>query len=299
MRLWECLVALALISAPSGAGATSTGIIFNSGKQGGDCNACHGGGSTPVVRFDGPMEVVAGEMATYIFSVESQAGGQTRAGFNVAASAGTLGVVANQGEQLLVQELTHNSPKRNVDRIASWTFTWRAPEILGPQTLFGAGNSVNFNNQSTGDRAARTTLVVEVVGANPTATPTPTATPPPSQTPTEPPPTDTATPSPTVTPTNTRRPTPMPTATSTATVTAAPTATPVLEIQPGNANCDDRLSAADIVALLPLLPAGTLGECGLADADCDLVVSPADLEAAIGALFGALPPLCDQLGTAR
>jgi len=58
--------------------------------------------------------------------------------------------------------------------------------------------------------------------------------------------------------------------------------------QPGDANCDTRLSAADVAAILALLPTGTAGECGLADADCNGNVEASDLDALSAALFDPL-----------
>jgi hypothetical protein len=48
-------------------------------------------------------------------------------------------------------------------------------ELAGPATLFGAGNSVNLNNQDSGDRSNTTTIDIEVAEstATPTVTPIP------------------------------------------------------------------------------------------------------------------------------
>ena len=92
--------------------------------------------------------------------------------------------------QLLGGELTHTQPKPNdATGAASFEFTWQAPAQPGPHTLFGAGNSVNFNHNNSGDRAAATTFMVTVAADAPppptptataTASPTPTATPSPT-----------------------------------------------------------------------------------------------------------------------
>ena len=195
------LLTLAVL-VPRAADAHSTGEVGHSGKQGPICNECHSGGTAPTVTFDGPTAVAVGETATYRLTVQSARATQRAAGVNVAVSAGTLAPVANQGEQLITGELTHTAPQNNVDGAASWQFTWTAPDAAGEVTLFGAGNSVNRNGQSTGDRASATTLAVMVMAA---ATPSPTATPLPSPTDTAPPtvaasPTDTRTPGPTRTP---------------------------------------------------------------------------------------------------
>jgi hypothetical protein len=182
------LAAMAVHLVP--AHAFPTGETLHSGKQGATCSACHSGGVAPTVLFMGPSTVAVGATATYVFEVQSMATKQRAAGLNVADSDGTLGVLPQQGEQLIGGELTHTVPKNNVDQVADWDFTWTAPAAPGAYTLFGAGNSVNLNGQSTGDRASATTFDIMVVGADP-PTPTPTATPLPP----------TATPAPTDTPT--------------------------------------------------------------------------------------------------
>lgn len=171
----------ALLDTP--AWANTGGITGMSGKQGTTCSSCHGGGLMPEVRFIGPGTVAPGALATFRFEVQSMALNQRRAGFNVASSEGRLDVLPEQGERRTqTNELTHTAPKQNVDMLAGWDFTWTAPDAPGIYTLFGAGNSVNFNGQSNGDRSNTTTLDVEVAVDTPTPTvtpqpPTPTITP--------------------------------------------------------------------------------------------------------------------------
>jgi hypothetical protein len=163
------IVAGGLASSP--ARANSFGIIGRSGKQGMSCSQCHFGGVLPTVRLDGPLVVAPGESATYHFEVQSGIPSQHAAGLNVAASDGQLGTIAGQNEQVVGGELTHTQPKPNDDNaLAGWDFTWKAPDALGTYTLFGAGNSVNLNNQDTGDRSNTTSI--EIVVAEPTLTPT-------------------------------------------------------------------------------------------------------------------------------
>ena len=95
--LAACAAAV-LLAVPPALGL-QTGITGNSGKQGATCNdSCHQGGVTPLVRFEGPTRVMADTLATFHFVVTSQAAKQKVAGFNVAASDGVLGVVADQDE---------------------------------------------------------------------------------------------------------------------------------------------------------------------------------------------------------
>jgi len=119
------------------------------------------------------------------------------------------------------------------------------------------------------------------VEAAPTATPSatldpdaPTRTP----TPTEGEPTSTETATETATPTET----PTAEASATPTETASPTPTP--PALPGDANCDARLTAADLVGACAQIATGRR-ECG-ADVDGDGEVGAADLRALPGILFG-------------
>src|SRR5262249_31830519 len=54
---------------------------------------------------------------------------------------------------------------------------------------------------------------------------------------------------------------------------------------PGDANCDQDISAADLPALLKLLATGALGSCGLADANRDGSVDEDDIGVIIHSIF--------------
>jgi hypothetical protein len=169
------IAALATMFCRAPAVASSGGIIGFSGKQSAafTCNQCHAGGTAPVVEFEGPAQLAPDTTGTFVFRVRSQAPQrQTAAGFNVAADGGVLAIAAGQQGQFLFEEVTHTDPKSNVDGVAEWEFTWRAPTETGTYTLFGAGNSVDQDSSSLGDRAAATTYAV-FVAALPTPTPTP------------------------------------------------------------------------------------------------------------------------------
>lgn len=194
---WFAAALLVALAAP--AGARSHGIAGYSGMSAGlSCGntgliGCHVASGTPdppgapTVRFEGTTQLDPGATGTYRFVVVSQAPStQTHAGFDVAASGGTLAVVGGQGEQIRNRELTHTSPPKTNDDNgeAAWEFTWQAPATAGEYVLFGAGNSVNFDAFETGDASAITTLMITVGNVAPTPTPTvtalPSATPPPA-----------------------------------------------------------------------------------------------------------------------
>jgi hypothetical protein len=145
----------------------------------------------PTVSFEGPTTVAPGSSATYQFFVRSQSPTQTAAGLDIAVSGGELMIDASQGARIAPGppperrgEITHNSPKSNVEGVASWEFTWTAPTSPGSVTMFGAGNSVNLNGQITGDRGTGTMITIEVAAVVDTPTPSPTPTEPSGDTPT-------------------------------------------------------------------------------------------------------------------
>lgn len=273
------LLCASLVVAPaSNAAAFSFGITGYSGKQGGRiCNDCHtvspGPAQAPTVVISGPSEMLPGAIATFRITITSARTAQGGAGFNVAASAGNLEVVTTADTQKGGTELTHKQTKNNVNRVAFWDFTWQAPETPGTHLLFGAGNSVNRNGASSGDRAADDILEVAVAAA---ATPTASATPVP--------------PTPTMTPTSasTHTATALPTSAPTHTATASPT-----PLAPCFGDCDgDRtLTAADLelfrAALLLCEPcpgaavAAPAAGCAAAPAGC--LAADFDADGCLGA----------------
>ena len=184
--LWIATVMAAGLAATP-ATARTTGIVGYSGKSHGlfcsnagfGCHTTSSGTSAPLVRFDGPMQVDPDTDTTYRFVVTSQNKQvQIQAGFNVAASAGTLAVVSGQQERLDHGELTHTGPKDNdANGESAWEFLWHAPTTPGIYVLFGAGNSVDASTTVDGDQGAITTLMIAVGDVPPTATPSPTPTP--------------------------------------------------------------------------------------------------------------------------
>jgi len=155
------IATLVLLHAGSAA-ALPTGITGYAGNFGAGCDSCHNGGEAPVVRIEGPAEVAAGEQAMYRFVLESQSSLQAVAGFDVAASAGTLAPIVGQGARSEFGEVVHSAPKDTARSQAVWDFLWRAPQTSGPQTLYASGLSANGDGARSGDATAATTLVVTV-----------------------------------------------------------------------------------------------------------------------------------------
>jgi len=122
--------------------------------------------------------------------------------------------------------------------------------------------------------ATPTKTPTPMMTASRTATPTTTSTATPSAVPASSA-TPISTPTPTLEPPPTETPTPEPTATTTL------PATPVL---PGDANCDDQVTAADLSDLIALLASGHRSACG-ADADRDGIVDSQEIGATIETIF--------------
>lgn len=156
------VVGVLLVLVAVEARASLQGIIGYSGKQSDTCGICHDDGIAPLVEFEGPTRFAADTIAEFRFVVRSQGDFQLFAGFNVAASAGTLEIAAEQNARVEVNELTHNSRQPNDETgAASWTFEWCVP-TGGDVRLFGSGNSVNGNGTRSGDASSEAELDVRV-----------------------------------------------------------------------------------------------------------------------------------------
>jgi hypothetical protein len=183
LSTWIVANAVAFSFVTGAAHGFSAGITGFSGRQQGViCNSCHAGGSAPTVDFEGPTTVEPGSTNVYRFNVRNEASGQTHAGLDISVTGGELAVDGSQGARVVTvvnppgQEVVHNSPKAKVDGVTTWEFSWTAPPAAGSVTMFGAGNSVNRDQGSFGDRAAARTLVIDVAAAVETPTPSPTPT---------------------------------------------------------------------------------------------------------------------------
>ncbi|MFN8643307.1 MAG: choice-of-anchor V domain-containing protein [Candidatus Binatia bacterium] len=178
-----CVLTLPLLVAAPAA-ARQGGIVDYSDIG---CTDCHDvtGIPTPTVEIIAPAMVQANTEVTVQVVVTRPADTQLGAGFNFAAAAGDVRVGTDRGvrraenRRLKRFELTHAGPRDyDANGQASWSFVWLTPSAPGDYALTAAGNSVNLDNDSTGDASAFTMLTVRVVGAD--ATPTPTVTPAPA-----------------------------------------------------------------------------------------------------------------------
>jgi hypothetical protein len=149
--------------------AFSSGITERTKKGTSDGCNCHGSSpnSSVIVSIEGPSSLIIGQKATYSLTISG--GPLVRAGTNIAASSGTLGVISGSGLQSAGGELTHTSPKAPVSGTVTFQFEYTAPSTSGNVTLFANGNSVNFNGSSSGDQwnfAADKAVVVSTTSVN-------------------------------------------------------------------------------------------------------------------------------------
>ncbi len=160
MTIW---LLLTIIASTFVLHAFSTGItgrtMKNTSDPGCNCHSLNPSGNVTVV-IDGPSLMNTGETAN--FTVTITGGPLSAAGTNIAASTGTLNVVA--GLQKISQELTHTSPKAASGGSVVFEFSYTAPATAGDIILYANGNSVNLNGQNTGDQwnfASNKTVTVQ------------------------------------------------------------------------------------------------------------------------------------------
>jgi hypothetical protein len=164
------------------------------------------------------------------------------------------------------------------------TATATVPTPPSPTSTFGLPTSTSTPAPTRTPTPSPSSTFSPVL---PTETPTHTATatgvPTQTETPTAVPP-DTPTPTARDVPTPTCTDTPTTTLTATVTETPTPSATSTPSARPGDANCDDGMTAADLTALLTQLLSGDLLPCGT-DANGDGMVTEADLAATVDSIF--------------
>ena len=291
-------ILLGVLLAGTPAHANSGGRVGRSGRQNQTCNECHSGGVRPDVALQVPDRVATGETILLRFTVHAGSPAGRAAGFNVAVEGGTLVAIPGQGARVASGEITHSEPKDNDEtRTAGWDFQWIAPATPGTYRLWGAGNSVNGNGQSSGDKADALVLRVDVVPAAsetptataspvpPTRTATPTATP--SATGTNPP---TSTLSPTATPSavDTAPPLPTDTAPAATDTPATPTVTPRPASCAGDCDGDGAVAINELVTAVGIALGGQpLAACASADQDANGQVAINELIGAVNRALGA------------
>lgn len=139
-------------------------------ETGAFCNRCHSGEETPTVTLRGPTKLAVG--ATGLFSVEISGGAGTVGGLNVATDLSAAHLVPGADTQnplgpgfKKLNEVTHVQAKAFSNGKVSFDFSVIAPATPGQFTLNAAGNSTNGDNTSLGDKAAATSLLVQIVSS--------------------------------------------------------------------------------------------------------------------------------------
>ncbi len=151
--------------------ANSTGISGYSGSSA-NCTSCHTGSSYfgYSAAFSGGSSTVApGGSSTYTFSLTRSNGPMAaNAGFNVSASGGSF--TAGTAQQVLGGELTHTGPAVTGGGSAAWSIEFAAPATVGTVTLYGCGNPVAVDGDTTNDGPARCNTRTITINRSPTAT---------------------------------------------------------------------------------------------------------------------------------
>ncbi|HCY76051.1 MAG TPA: hypothetical protein DHV28_09030 [Ignavibacteriales bacterium] len=130
--------------------AFQSGITGRTKKT--DTTGCYCHGETPstsvVVSINGPDTLTINETATYTVTISG--GPLVRGGTDIAVSSGIL--FPGDGLKNVGGELTHTEPKAPINSIVTFEFTYTAPDTTGDQTIYANGNSVNYNQQPSGDQ---------------------------------------------------------------------------------------------------------------------------------------------------
>jgi hypothetical protein len=154
---------------------TITTLGFNSdGTPVQACSDCHGFDATSVMIL-GPSSVAHDSVNTYELRISGD-GPAIQGGLDVAAVEGVLGIIANEGTQVIFEsatgtnELTHNGAKAFSSGTVSWLFTWAArdfgtgdPLPLGSYDIFAQGVNGSGGQGTIGDFTGMTTFTVQVV----------------------------------------------------------------------------------------------------------------------------------------
>jgi hypothetical protein len=154
----KLLPALCLASLSLGSAA----VANRNGSGYTNCNNCHSGGTVPATQEISlpSLTVAPGDTVP----VEVRFSG-SKGGFAMQASGGTL-TNADGSSKIVGAALTHtdrmNATTGLGGSLVRFAVNWKAPSVPGTYTLEAWCNSVNGNNQQSGDKAAVATATVTV-----------------------------------------------------------------------------------------------------------------------------------------
>lgn len=131
---------------------------YNGGTS---CSPCHGNQNvaTTVAITGLPSLFVTGQTYPLTFTVTNAT--NPKAGFNIAASAGSF--IAGTGSKINGggAQITHTSPMTAVSNVTTFTFSWKAPNTTAAVSFNAVGNAVNDDqNDSNADQWNSTTLTI-------------------------------------------------------------------------------------------------------------------------------------------
>jgi len=126
------------------------GIVDMTLLDGGLGCICHGSSdSTVQVWIEGPDSLFINDSAYYKLMMTG--GPSVKGGFDLAVRFGILDSVDTL-THILLDELTHTSPKQFANATVLWDFMYISPDSLVTDTIYSVANSVNDNSEPTGDK---------------------------------------------------------------------------------------------------------------------------------------------------
>ena len=136
----------------------------NTGKTGASvsgCSGCHTGGSGTTTALLTPASTSVNTGTTIAVTLKVTNTAMSYGGLDVSASGGTLSAGSNT--RLATSEITHSAKQAMTSGSVTFNFNWTAPSTAGTYTLYAAGNAVNGNALSSGDKATTTSTTITVV----------------------------------------------------------------------------------------------------------------------------------------
>jgi hypothetical protein len=130
-----------------------------------DCNNCHSGGQVPTVSVTPSAQTVAPGGALSLVVSISNVGNQSKGGFNLKASGGTLASGENK-VRMIGTEVTHTGTKNGAGGAVTFAVNWQAPATPGSYTFSTWGNAVNGTQGDNGDKAAFAQVTVTVAASS-------------------------------------------------------------------------------------------------------------------------------------
>jgi len=131
--------------------AASTAEAHKNGIASQGCTGCHNGGVAPTVTITSSASpITPGQTVMLSVNITTPEGW---AGLFLQADVGTLTSLAGQGTQILSGGITHTTPKKAVNGVATFVVGWTAPATPGGVNLNAYVIAANGDGSSRGDGA--------------------------------------------------------------------------------------------------------------------------------------------------